>query len=94
MDRSFANRPGGLVYLGTVRTEIVLGSGTNTVTFHERVQEQARATRNGTFTFSYTGRSFGTDSIGRVVFDLGTGDIVFLSGKNVSYDALCTALSA
>ena len=94
IDRSFEQRPGGLIYLGTVRTEVILSAGANTVTFHERVQEQARANRDGTFTFSYTGRSFGTDSIGRFVFDLSTAETVSISGTNVDYEALCAALSA
>ena len=94
IDRFFERWPGGLAYLGTVRTEIIFSAGTNTVTFHERVQEAARATGDGTFTYSYTGRSFGTDSIGRFVFDLNTGETLFITGKNVDYDALCEALSA
>ena len=80
--------------MGTVRTEVILSAGANTVTFHERVQEQARANRDGTFTFSYTGRSFGTDSIGRFVFNLSTAETVSISGTNVDYEALCAALSA
>ena len=55
IDRSYEQWPGGLVYLGTVREEITFSVGTNTVTFHERVQEQARANSDGTFAFSVTG---------------------------------------
>jgi len=94
IDRSYEQWPGGLVYLGTVREEITFSVGTNTVTFHERVQEQARANSDGTFAFSVTGRSFGTDSIRRYVFDPFTQEPIFLAGRNVDYDALCAALSA
>lgn len=93
IDRSFLAGPGGLRYLGTVRTEIILSANGNTVTFHERVQEQARTHADGTVTFAYTGRSFGTGTIGRLVFDPFTGETAFVVGTAVNYAALCAALS-
>ena len=57
IDRSFETWPGGLIYLGTQRTNVILSAGDNTVAFHERGQESVRANRDGTFTVSYTGRS-------------------------------------
>lgn len=94
IDRTFTSGPGGLAYLGTVRTEVILSVGDTTVTFHERAQEQARDAGDGTYTFSYTGRSFGTGTIGRLVVDLVTGEMVFTAGRGVDYAALCAALSA
>ena len=78
--------------MGTQRTNVSLSAGDNTVTFHERGQESVRANRDGTFTFSSTGRFFGQGSIGRVVVDLDTGEAVFHTGTNVAFDALCAAL--
>ena len=72
IDRSFETWPGGLIYLGTQRTNVSLSAGDNTVTLHERGQESVRANRDGTFTFSSTGRFFGQGSIGRAVVDLDT----------------------
>jgi hypothetical protein len=94
IDRTFDPWPGGLAFLGTAQEEITFSVGTKTVTFHERAQEQVRANRDGTFSFAVTGRSFGTDSIGRYIFDPFSGETTFLAGKNVDYDALCAALSA
>lgn len=93
IDRSFDPRPGGLAYLGTQRTDIKFSVGDNTVTFRERGQERAVANPDGTVSFSYTGRFFGQDVVGRLVIDPVTEEIISRTGTSVDYGRLCAALS-
>jgi len=93
IDRYFDPRPGGLGYLGTQQTNIIFTANGQTVTFRERGQERAVENSDGTFTFFVTGRFFGFDSVGRLVIDAQTGEIISRAGIFADYDRICAALS-
>jgi hypothetical protein len=92
IDRFFDPRPGGLGYLGTQRTNITFSANGQTVTFVERGQERAVENSDGTFTFFVIGRFFGDNSVGRLVIDPQTEEIISRSGTLVDYERICAAL--
>ena len=92
LDRTFQSQPGGMRYLGTIRADITFRANGNTVTFRERGQERAVVQRDGSFTFSYTGRFFGDNVIGRLVYDGVTGDVVSRTGTTTDRVRLCSIL--
>ena len=92
IDRTFASQPGGMAYLGTLRSDIAFTAGDWSVTFRERGQERAVANADGTYEFSFSGRFFGQSSVGRLVIDPVTEQVLSRSGTFVDYERLCQAL--
>jgi hypothetical protein len=94
LDRTFQSQPGGMRYLGTIRADITFSANGNAVTFRERGQERAVVQRDGSFTFSYTGRFFGDNIIGRLVYNGETGEIESQTGTTVDRSRLCSTLAS
>lgn len=95
MERTLEPAPGGLRYFATLQSVITFSSADGQITFQERGQERAVENADGSFTFSYIGRFFGNDSIGRQATMFSeTGPRPTLNGKTVDLDRICEALSA
>lgn len=93
IDRYFDPRPGGLGFLGTLRYDIAFSAGANQITFRERGQERAVENPDGTFSFSYSGRFFGQDVVGRLVVNAFTEEVISQTVTTVDYGRLCAALA-
>jgi hypothetical protein len=66
----------------------------NTVTFIEVAHEVGRISPNGTLTFSHSGRSWLEGLIGHWVNDPNLPDFIFVAGRNVDRQQVCTRLAA